>query len=789
MNRFVLRCAVVSLLPLVLSLASTSAFAQFGRRTPSTQSLQQYQMKQVQDSTGFTWGIDSNGAVMSYARAFSSAYQLVVNNNGISMRSQQSTPDGTRYRFTGQANQFPIVRDIKIDTQRGVVRYLDTISNPLPQTQVLNVRVMVQTRSSNYGAIKNTGQIVENRAYNGLVSKNEVGFLLRTRSSSYPTPVFFLCNSKTDVRPNITNSSSSNQSFQINYSVTIPAGKSATLMYGLAQRPRISSNPNPKQAAEYFKPFLSREFTRDIPSNIRRQIVNHKVRGTTEGSFGPLLESLTNLADNYDVERGPKSILVVGDESRVPGSVTDSEILVDTRLGQATLTMSQVAGLSGGGGVGRQPRVYLRSGEVLAGGVDLTDLKFSADNGLQFDLDIDHILALLSSAKKEDGRPAPVRTQWLQTQFGDQLELRADEKSIVNGSSMWGAVQVPLSAVKVLARSQEELPVHLLELQDGSRFWVILQGSALSVDSKTLGPLSVPVAVIDRLGSVEPPEVEEEEEKPTEAESTTTPGQPSEEKPAEGPSTQPKPTPPTPRVNLVPPDKLPEAFRDRMKTSLEAAVKRLAATEKQLEGSTDSAVVQQHFDTLFQVADMRARLGLYADSLKTIKKALAVKGLDERRQTRLPLLRGLEKAVSTEVAKAKTKPAEVAPEEKPTPPEPTPEEAAPEEKDEPASKNVQTLWQLTGDNIVAAQFENETVDFRASTGTTAIPTADILGFKRLDEKQGNVSFTIQMRDGSKVSGQFASAVLNLKFYGQSWRVPARHVVEFKETDGSEEEDE
>ena len=151
MNRFVLRCAVVSLLPLLaLSFSSARTYAQFGPRPGSTQVLQQYQMKQVQDSTGFTWGIDSNGAVMSYARAFSSAYQLVVNNNGVSMRSQQSTPDGTRYRFTGQASQFPVVRDIKIDTQAGVVRYLDTITNPLPQTQVLNVRVMVTTRSSNY---------------------------------------------------------------------------------------------------------------------------------------------------------------------------------------------------------------------------------------------------------------------------------------------------------------------------------------------------------------------------------------------------------------------------------------------------------------------------------------------------------------------------------------------------------------------------------------------------------------------------------------------------------------
>lgn len=736
-------------------------------------------MKQVQDSTGFTWGIDANGAVMSYAKAFSSAYQLVVNNSGISMRSQQSSADGTRYRFTGQASQFPVVRDVKIDTQKGVVRYLDTITNPLPQTQVLSVRLVIQTRSSNMGAIKSTGELVANRAYNGLVAKNEVGFLLKTRSSSYPTPVLFLCNSKTNVRPNITNTSSSNQSFQINYSVTIPAGKSATLMYGLSQRARITTNPNARQVAEIFKPFLSRDFTRDIPSDIRRQIVNHKIGASTEGSFGPLLDPLTSLADNYDVERGPKSILVVGDESRVPGSLTDSQIQVDTRLGEAKLAMSQVAGLSGGGGVGRQPRVYLRSGEVLAGTVDLTDLKFAADNGLEFELDVDHILALLTSAKKDDGRAAPVRTQWLQTQFGDQLELRPDEKSIVSGSSMWGPVQVPMASVKVLARSQEELPVHLLELQDGSRFSVILQGSALNVDSKTLGGLSVPVAVIDRVGTVEPPEPEEPEKKP--ATGTETPAGSPTEKPAEA---QPNPpAKPLPRVNLVPPDKLPETFRNRMKTSLEAAVKRLAVVEKQLESSSSTGVVQTHFDTLFQVADMRARLGMYEDSLKTIKKALSVKGLDARRQTRVPLLQALEKAVGDQVAKAKATPPAVPPKGNPVPPEPEkpkPEGTVEEVKPKAVKKKVYALWQLTGENVVAAQFEGKSVEFLASTGKTTIPTADIRLLKRLDEKQGNVSFTIELKDGSQVSGRFASTVLKLTFYGKSWRVPARHVVEFKQ---------
>ena len=738
---------------------------------------------------------------MSYSQAFSQAGQLSINNSSYGMQQRFMSPDGMNYRFSGQANQFPWTREVKLGPKAGTVRFLDTLTNRQAQPQTVAVRVMVQTRSSNAAIVTSGGQTFQGRPYQGVIPPKQVGFVAQTRSTSYMTPIVFLCGPKSQVRPNITNGSSSNQSFQVNYSVTIPPGKSATLLYGFAQHQHLNAPPQAKAVEEMFKPFLAKEFTKDIPKAVRRQIVNWSIGPSTEGSFGPLLEPLTELADAHDVERGPKSILIVGEESQVPGQLSDGSINVGTRLGNAVLTMSQVAGLTGGGGVGRQPRVYLRSGEVLAGAVELADVRFNADSGLQFELDSDHIQVLLTKAEETDGRPAETRTQWLETQFGDRLELRTDDDSTVNGVSMWGPVQVPLSLVKVLARNQEGLPVHRMELQDGSKLWLILQGNSLETASKTLGAVNVPVAVIDRIGTVEPPPKEEEEEaedKPASNNSATATAN----RPTPAPAAPTQTQRSIPKITLPPPDSLTEQFRQSLTKSLASTTKILEQVEKDLtEKPGDAELTNRRFDMLYQVASLEARLGKYADALKKIKTAKSLKGLDARRSSRLAYLQGLEAAVSERIPATPEEPEEAPGEEPPA--EETPEaNKSPDgdnsEEDEPGEEEpaptpparvIVNMWTLEDENKANASFRDETVDFLAATGETAIQAADIRAIKRQGDEQGRTSFLVELKDGSRVSGRFKSAVLGLQFYGQAWNMPVRHVKEYKWSDAAASKDE
>ena len=113
------------------------------------------------------------------------------------------------------------------------------------------------------------------------------------------------------------------------------------------------------------------------------------------------------------------------------------------------------------------------------------------------------------------------------------------------------------------------------------------------------------------------------------------------------------------------------------------------------------------------------------------------------------------------------------------------EESASEENASASpAKQVFAVWSLSGESKAVAHFRDETVGVLATTGEIAVRTADILLIKRQNESQGKVSFSIELRDGSKVSGRFASPALNLTFYGQAWHVPTRHVIEFNQPAGA-----
>ncbi|MDA1014658.1 MAG: hypothetical protein O3A00_09435, partial [Planctomycetota bacterium] len=153
-------------------------------------------------------------------------------------------------------------------------------------------------------------------------------------------------------------------------------------------------------------------------------------------------------------------------------------------------------------------------------------VKFTAETGLVFSLNADQIIALFTETSDRDGKAADQVTPWITTQFGDRLALTPTADSMIQGVSTWGPVRIPLADILTLQRNlSDELPIHRLELTDGTRLWAILQGDAVKVGTPTLGVLSIPVAAIDRLGRVSPSEPEETA--PLESTPTTDPNEPS----------------------------------------------------------------------------------------------------------------------------------------------------------------------------------------------------------------------------------------------------------------------
>jgi hypothetical protein len=715
-----------------------------------------FQQRSVIDKKGFRWEVDANGGLTSNSQAFSSSHYLTINGSGISPQRYQMTPDATRFLITGKVGQFPFSRQVKLDLQKGTVRYLDTITNPLAQTQSVKVQISLRGRTSSQGVKSASRYVTSSQAFNGVLPEGEIGFASIVNSSSYKSPLFYLCSARSAIRPVIVNTSTSNYRFQIHYQVQIAAGKSVTILHGAAQS-TWKTQPSDKQFTDAMKVFTSKDFTRDIPIEIRRRIVNAKP-SLPATEFGPLLGPLEFLAEVYEVERSEKDQLVVGEESIVKGKLLGSEIKVETRLGGTSISVDQVAAIQGGAGVGRQNQLLLRSGEVLAGDLDLSALKFQADSGLTFSLKAEQIIALFTAKSASDGkRPAEVTT-WVATQFGDRIALRPHAGSIIQGVSTWGPVRIPVAEVLSLDRNKsEDLPIHRLELIDGSQVWVILQGDSVKVGTDTLGSLSIPVAAIDRLANVFPPDPEDEEESSAKPPTKVQPGNPPTTQPGSSPDTQPS-TPLAPtlgpqRVNPFP-----------------------TSGPRSARGTTNPSPPRS---TPFAPAAGPPVTFVAAKSPSSQQVPLSVPSQpppssvpDSSAQGDAPPI-----AVPRPQVKAGSE----------SGPAPAKGNGSTPKKQKKQSPKYPT-WYLAGENRVVATLNTESFELVTSAGNVTVKVAEVKSISKEEEAQGRITFAFEMNDSSRVLGRFKQTLLNMTFHGEQWTVPTRHLEQFKWSRPGEDED-
>lgn len=511
-NRF--RLAVAAL----LVLCSGAAIAQSGRTTSQALVPAQFN-RNIQDAMGFHWDLNQQGAIQAGTnRCFSSAGQLLVNGSGFSPSQQMMTPDGMEYVLTRTQSGVQITRRVRIDVKSATLRYVESFHNPQTTPVTLDVKIMTSLRSSVSSVITNTGRLVPRTSSSSppmpssarirslgnvgasVLGEKDCGLLVTRSSTSYPAVLIYLAGPRSKLRPMLQRQSS--YRFLFTYPVTVPPKKTVSIVHGLAQR-NIRGTPSPNALANYFKPFQSRDWTRNLPLAVRRSILNAgRPAYGEEAPRSPLLQPVMNLADQWDVERGKADVLAQDEQTRVSGAVRGSSLTVETPFGKTTVPLGEVALLLGGGGIGRTQRVHLRNGEILVGTVGADEITLEAESGLEVELAPKQINLLFMHADPADGKPPPKAVALLKTHHGDQLALAADSPSKIRAATAWGPIEVPLDEIDYLYPIREPQPIHRLILNNKTRLSVILGGSELELATLRFGPVKLAPGAIARLASV-----------------------------------------------------------------------------------------------------------------------------------------------------------------------------------------------------------------------------------------------------------------------------------------------
>jgi len=281
----------------------------------------------------------------------------------------------------------------------------------------------------------------------------------------------------------------------------VPPQKTVSIVHGLAQR-NLSGALSNQQIDNLFDPFRAASFTKDLPKEMRRSLLNASAGVSKSPAAGPLLKSVNDLADRYDVEREAADVLILDEETQMTGRVKTKSFAIDTRFGKTEVPADDVAALEGGAGVGRTMRLHLRNGEILVGAVTTQQISIEGEGGLGAKLTPEQINVLLFRRAAADGKPPGDALALMRTHSGDRLAVSPRSDVVLEAVGAWGPIDVPLAEIRQLRVRRQPQPIHRLVLNNGTQLDVMLGGGDATIRVARFGEISLPPTTIARLTHV-----------------------------------------------------------------------------------------------------------------------------------------------------------------------------------------------------------------------------------------------------------------------------------------------
>jgi hypothetical protein len=360
--------------------------------------------------------------------------------------------------------------------KQGVVQYVESLKNTGATAMTANLVVNVRLGNQAQSIVSDQG-----KPLGGSLAEKESGFLVVSQAG-VPSPLFMLGGPKAKVRPIINNQN--NFQFTVAYSLSVAPGRSAT--------------PDAKALAALFKPLKQPGLLNDLPADVRRSIQNGT--GETGFGFGSDIELPDAFAELATV-RGPHDTLLVGEDTRLRGSLIAQQLSISTAHGSQKLPIEKVAAISGGNMCGRTNRLVLRDGQVLVGPIQEQELKFTLNSGLDAVCSLASLDRFVLREQPGDGEAGPKVFAYVDLPSGDRLAIVPGEQQTITAVTPWGNRAIPLNDIELLSISgpSQGTAGHRLVLVDGSSFVAFLSQGTLELTTANFGVKQFNVMEMQRI--------------------------------------------------------------------------------------------------------------------------------------------------------------------------------------------------------------------------------------------------------------------------------------------------
>lgn len=501
----------------------------------------------VGDNTGHVWRVRRAGYVNSSSGAFGTVGTAMLSGSSLSFTNPMTKPSASELQLTTSWNNLRLTRRIRIDRAAGTCRFVDTFTNVGGST----VRTEFTVRHDLSGIAPSVVTDQQRTIAQGAttVRAGETGFVAwRPGGGNVRSLVCLVGTPTPTLVPRITNAS--NSTFTVAYPLVLEPKATWTVVHGVTV-PAIPTAPNKEALAARFAPFRDPKWITDLPIATRRTIVNSATSAALARELESVLAPLARFCAERSITRGDEALLVVDDETRLKGAVEGEGIVVETDLGQTKISLEEIAAFAGER-AGIEPRVFLRSGDVLAGEIVDCPLTFRTGEGTTIGLDPQRLATLVTARSERDGKLAEEARGLAVLASGQRITGRLAEETLWNVVSPWGPAELPAGRVRKYDTRRDPQPLVRLDFDDGSRLHVLVLTRDIALAATRFGDLEFPASEIDEWQVVMPSEAAESAEEsqagPTEEvvdETTSVSGEGESEPPGDAPSKPgPKPTPP-----------------------------------------------------------------------------------------------------------------------------------------------------------------------------------------------------------------------------------------------------
>lgn len=427
---------------------------------------------QVQDGLGFLWQISETGAITSGKTQYlPSGLKLIIDEKGFSPEKgsilDESVSRGEmELILTGKAGDFTVERNILIDLNRGGGRAWDTVRNPGSAKRVkIELRTAFQFPWQNLvgsesGILGDSSVVKLDERDSAIVANFSV-------AEGRQDAVILFGDRNSPKRPMVSASSNARE-LVLTYEIEIPAQGEISLLHWMARRNFGSLGEIPAEADR----FLLRNSLIDpgIPFEEVSKVANFSSGAFPRPQSVPpnigRLVVLNELLERRNLKRTSSDMIIFSSRNRVEGGRVAADATVKCEgLGWP---VEEVAAISGGGGEGRIPRVYLRDGSVHRGEVEIDNFVYSAGEDWSTDTwDPEGVDLLLFGLGAEDGSVGGGTVGFIEFQDGRVSPVTSIEPPL-RWASAGGQWESPLGELESILYLSDSRPQFRISLRDGT---------------------------------------------------------------------------------------------------------------------------------------------------------------------------------------------------------------------------------------------------------------------------------------------------------------------------------